>query len=185
MKKDFKKELRKQARIIRSELDISYISRQIVENIRKENFYNDAKNILAYCPFGDEVDITALFEDKYKNWFLPRLEFSSKSLYFHKYNITDSLVVNEFGIPEPLKDTEYADLSIIDLVFIPALAVDNKGYRLGYGAGFYDRFLSHINSEVFKVTPLPLELFYEKIPSDSWDIPVNAVATEHKVIWIK
>ncbi|MEI7475146.1 MAG: 5-formyltetrahydrofolate cyclo-ligase [bacterium] len=180
-----KAEVRKIARLIRSNINICEISRDIVEQIKKEDFYKNSKNILAYYPFGDEVDITNLFSDETKNWYLPRLEFKTKKLKFYKYKSDDFLEKNEFGIFEPAIDKEKLILAKTDLIIIPALAVDMQGIRLGYGAGFYDRFLIGLKHNTCKITAIPEQLVCEKLPADSWDMPVNYIVSQNKAYFIK
>ena len=64
---------------------------------------------------------------------------------------------------------------MIDLVIVPALAVDKNNYRLGYGGGFYDRFLR--DKSVTKIVCIPKELIVESVYPEKFDIPVDIVVT--------
>ena len=76
------------------------------------------------------------------------------------------------------------DPSIMDVVLLPALMVDNCGNRLGYGAGYYDRFIPGLRKDCVKIVPLPNELFISSLPNDHWDIPVKAIVTQEKTIFL-
>ena len=90
-----------------------------------------------------------------------------------------SLRESPFGIMAPHAGVE-VDPSSLDLVIVPALAVDGSGHRLGYGGGYYDLFLSEA-SGIF-VTPVFREQIVDEIPSDAHDIPVHFVVSEDGII---
>ncbi len=71
------------------------------------------------------------------------------------------------------------DLQNIDLILIPAVACDRRGYRLGYGGGFYDRWLP--NSTGLKVGIVFEEFYLDEIPIDIWDVPLEAIGTESMI----
>jgi 5-formyltetrahydrofolate cyclo-ligase len=63
-------------------------------------------------------------------------------------------------------------------VVVPGLAFDRAGHRLGYGKGFYDRFLAQLNPKVIKVGLVPSQLIFEQLPKDPWDQPVDYLVSE-------
>ncbi|MBL7699471.1 MAG: 5-formyltetrahydrofolate cyclo-ligase [Chitinophagaceae bacterium] len=87
---------------------------------------------------------------------------------------------NEFNIPEPVSD-EIIEPQLIDVVFVPLLAFDNKGYRVGYGKGYYDRFLPQCAQDVVKIG----FSFFESIESitdvNEYDVPLNYCITPTSV----
>ncbi|TYP54196.1 5-formyltetrahydrofolate cyclo-ligase [Thermosediminibacter litoriperuensis] len=90
---------------------------------------------------------------------------------------TGELVPGTFGILEPEKD-DGLDPEVIDLVVVPGVAFDRRGYRLGYGAGYYDGFLPRLRPEVKKIA-LAFELqLTEYIPAEKHDIRMDAIVTE-------
>lgn len=180
-----KQECRDYAKQIRNKINIVSMSNKICENLKKQDFYKFSENILSFYPAKNEIDLRPLYQDSSKKWYLPRVEMSSKSLIIHKYNYNDILVKNNYGIPEPPESSEFIDPYKIDIAIIPALMVDKNGYRLGYGAGFYDRFISGLRKDCLKIVPVPEELFVKTLPHDSWDIPVDKVITQDDLYIVK
>ncbi|NMH27608.1 5-formyltetrahydrofolate cyclo-ligase [Flavobacterium silvaticum] len=113
----------------------------------------------------NEVDtefLLTLLQGKDKEVVLSRSDFESHQM--HHFLLTDStrIIVNEYGIPEPEDGIEVPP-NKIEAVIVPLLAFDANGQRIGYGKGFYDRFLSDCNSNVLKIGVS----FYDI--SDSWE----------------
>lgn len=169
-----KQELRKIAKQIRQKLDIQKISKNIHKMLFDLPEYHKAKNIFIYHSFQDEVNTLDLFNDKEKNWFIPRI--SNDNLLVCKY-CSDSLIENNFGIKEP-STSVIEELSSIDIVILPALMADKKGNRLGYGKGFYDRFLNSLNHTPLKILLLPEEVLQEEIPCEQHDCKVDLIITQ-------
>ena len=96
----------------------------------------------------------------------------------------DALRSAQFGIPEP-EVALVCDESNLDVVLLPLLAFDERGYRIGYGGGFYDRFLQRLSLQ--GVTPCRIGLSFllqkvDAVPADSWDEPLDGVVHEHGII---
>lgn len=179
-----KSELRAFAKSKRSSLSINKISQLIIKNIKSLSVYENSKNILSFYPFNSEIDLREFFIDQSKYWYLPRVDNFFKNLEIKKYKYNDTLVINKWGVSEPEESLDNLDPGLIELVFLPALMSDKNGYRLGYGAGFYDRFLPLLKSNCIKIIPVPDDLLIENLPYDSWDIPADYVITEKQIIAI-
>ncbi len=164
-----KNDLRKNAKYIRETLSISEKSELAVAQIRKHSFYKNATNILIYYPLKFELNLLALLDDK-KNFFLPRV--CGQNLQICPFKKGDKLEKSRFNVCEPCSTPITPEQ--IDLAIVPALMADSFGYRLGYGGGFYDRFLTK-NSNIKTILPIAKELFVEKLPHECFDIPVNDV----------
>ncbi|MCE3283032.1 MAG: 5-formyltetrahydrofolate cyclo-ligase, partial [Chitinophagaceae bacterium] len=89
--------------------------------------------------------------------------------------------LNEFGIEEPADGWEI-DPKEIDLVFLPMLICDKRGYRVGFGKGFYDRFLALCREDVVKVGFSYFEPVEQVDDTHQFDIPLNFCITPDKVI---
>jgi len=88
-----------------------------------------------------------------------------------------SLEEDSWGIPTPIK-ASLADETNIDVVIVPLLAFDKNGHRVGYGKGYYDRFLSEITAH--KIGVSLFEVLYEPLDIDQYDIPLDVVITPTK-----
>jgi 5-formyltetrahydrofolate cyclo-ligase len=96
------------------------------------------------------------------------------------YSPEDTLVLNKWGIPEPVQGKQ-VNTQLLDVVFVPLLAFDEKGNRVGYGKGFYDRFLEECKNDVLKVGLS----FFDPIESiddiGPHDIPLDYCVTPNKI----
>jgi len=139
-----------------------------------------AKYILLYYPHKNEVNILPLFQRlKGKTLLLPRTD--SKDIFPITVNCLKSLKKGKFGIPEP--EGSPVEIEKIDVVIVPAVAFDKKGHRLGYGKGYYDRFLKK-----FKGTKIGVAYDFqvvEKLPKEEHDVPVDLVITPSRIIKVK
>lgn len=106
----------------------------------------------------------------------PRVNLKSLKMYHYPFTGSEGLERNSFGIDEPAESTPIAPRDI-DVVLVPLVAFDKKGYRVGYGKGFYDRFLAICRPDVLKVGLC----FFEPLPTiedtGEHDIPLNYCIT--------
>lgn len=166
---DSKINLRTMAKSIRKNLDMQAISFSAVAKIRQLDFYKSAKNILIFYPMKNEINLLELLNDD-KNFYLPKV--CGDKLFVCPFLKGDKLEKSCFNTEEPC--TNPVNPNILDLVFLPALIADREGYRLGYGGGFYDRFLSE-NPSVLSVLPIAKELYVEKLPREEFDRKADIV----------
>jgi 5-formyltetrahydrofolate cyclo-ligase len=140
--------------------------------------FQQAQNILAFTSFRQEPDLSSLWQRfPNKNWGFPRC--LAKNLIWHQVPIADfenNMRSGAFGILEPCHDLPLMDLENIDLILIPAIACDRQGYRLGYGGGYYDRWLPE--STGYKAGVVFNEFYLDELPHDNWDVPLEAIVTE-------
>jgi len=137
--------------------------------------FESAGAILTYMPMRGEVDLRPLLEAyPAKKWLLPRIQ-SEGRMVFHTYD-PGRLVRHAYGMLEPAADLPQVPPGEIDLALAPALAYDPRGYRLGYGGGFYDRFLGEFKGVSLGVTYQALIL--EALPVDRHDIRVQYIVSE-------
>ena len=148
--------------------------------------YKDADVILLYFPTRSEPDISHLADiarrDGKKIAF-PISVTKDCTLDFRFISSPDELEIGAYGIREPRADAERATLSERTLCIVPALAVDTDGYRLGYGKGYYDRFLSAFEGNA--VVAIHSSLVCERLPRNDTDIPVKTIITETGAIRLK
>lgn len=154
-------------------------SDRLCSHLANSAWFAQPRTILAYFSFRQEPDLSPLFCLPHR-WGLPRCE--GKSLIWHLWQPNSGLLplqTGTYGIPEPHPDAPILRPDEIDLILIPAVACDVKGYRLGYGGGFYDRLLSTpawsqipTIGIVFEFARLP------RLPIDPWDRRLQAICTE-------
>ena len=171
-----KKELRKKAKEIRHSLDMETISGKIVENILKLDIYKTAKHVMLFYPLKHEVDLLKLLYDD-KSFYLPRVK--GEKLLVCPYKKGDELTISRFETEEPT--TEPIDADILDVIFVPALMADKNLHRLGYGGGFYDKFLSKNALGSKRIVAIPNALILEKLPSEYFDAKIDIIICEDNV----
>ena len=158
-----KTDLRIWAKSIRKTLDMDKISNNAVRLIRENSLYKKAENILIFYPMKYEVNLLELLEDN-KNFYLPKV--CGKRLLICPFKSGDKLEKSDFNILEPCSIS--VNPNILNLIILPALMADEAGYRLGYGKGFYDRFLGE-NPDIKTILPIPKELFVTSLVHDDFD----------------
>lgn len=166
---DSKSDLRKKAKCIRKSLSIAEKSTIAIEKIRENTLYIPAKNVLIYYPLRYELNLLALLDDE-KNFYLPRV--CGENLQICPFKKGDKLVASSFNICEPCSNS--INPRNLDLVVVPALMADKSGFRLGYGGGFYDRFLVK-NNTVKNILPIAKELIVEELPHEEFDIKIDEI----------
>lgn len=181
-----KKELRLKNISLRNSITPEHLSEQsllLANNLLKLPIW-DFSYYHLFLPITDkkEVDtsyILSILQGKDKNIVLPKMTDDQKLTHFL---LTDNTIIkpNKWGVPEPLDGLE-VPVTKIELVFLPLLAFDNKGNRVGYGKGFYDIFLKECNPNVVKIG---LSLFEaEEIIDDIApnDVPLDYCITPNEV----
>ncbi len=167
-----KQQLRKQTKEIRSKLDMKSLSKELTLKLKQTIEYQNAHNIMIFYPLEKEVNLLSLLDDNTKNFYLPKID--GNELLCCRFDKKTELCDSCFKTKEPLSDSD--NKSILDLIIVPALAADKNNYRLGYGKGFYDRFLNSFKDiRPCTIVCIPKELIVETIFPDEFDIPVNKV----------
>jgi 5-formyltetrahydrofolate cyclo-ligase len=135
--------------------------------------FQEARSVLSFLAFRNEPDLTALMNAyPEKQWAIPRCV--GQDLAWHRYPAP--IAKNKYGIPEPEGDSPVFNPATADLCLVPLLAWDSRGYRLGYGGGFYDRFLAVYPLETIGIAHRAFGM--ERLPCEpAWDIPLKAVCT--------
>jgi 5-formyltetrahydrofolate cyclo-ligase len=193
-----RQKLRKAIRLQRRQLTLSarnLCARRLAQQVCKDPLVMNSRHIAAYLPADGEIDTNPLIEGLLalgKVLYLPILvTFSDRRLWFSAYTPGDRLVNNRFGIPEPER-AHYRRIKPVslDLVLTPLVAFDARGHRLGMGGGYYDYSFAFLNSRHHWKKPRLMGLAYEfqrlpQIDAESWDVHLNAIATERRVYYCK
>ncbi|MED0738612.1 5-formyltetrahydrofolate cyclo-ligase [Aneurinibacillus thermoaerophilus] len=146
-----------------------------------------AQRLFTFLPFRDEVRIDAFLEacrDEAKNIYIPKTIVADKQMLPYLFVGWDSLVEGPYGIREP--DTDRSELwsgEAFDIIIVPGVAFTERGERLGYGGGFYDRFFAQLKGP----PPLLIAPCFEVqittfLPVESHDKKVDIIVTECRTI---
>lgn len=187
-----KKELRKHVLSVRGQIDAKAReekSRKIVEHLLNFPSLNDVNLIFSFLSFGSEVDIRSFLEESIragKKIAVPKAWLKGRVMIPYLFESWSSLKPGLYGIMEP--DPEAAQEVTheeIDAIIVPGVAFDRTGGRLGYGGGFYDRYLAGFK----KCPPLIAVCFSEqlldKVPIKSHDYRVDYIVTENGILSTK
>ncbi len=163
------------------------INRQILHNIIASQYYKNAETIFTYVSFGSEVDTSALIKEALSNGkrvAVPKCNLSEHTICFYEIKSLSQLKEGAYKIPEPSDELlENGAVKLIekaDLAIIPALAFDKRGMRLGYGGGYYDRFLKDFDGISIGVSPR--QCITEKLPTGEYDCAVDVVFCPEEMI---
>ena len=151
--------------------------------------YRSAQTVMLYAAVRGEVDTGALMArviSDGKKLVLPRAVPETRELELRRVSDPPSeLAPGNYGIPEPLSGTEIIPAESVDLVAVPGVAFDRRGNRLGYGAGYYDRFLGRRGGGGSPPAPRPVAVglafefqVVDELPAGEHDRSVHILVTE-------
>lgn len=152
------------------------VQRRVIGSLSFATF----ENIAFYYPIRGEVEIWLLLQEFYKRnggVFFPKVvEHNLELVRCHEGT---SFIKGSYGIPEP-PDVSSVSESILDCIFVPGVAFDRQGFRIGYGGGYYDAFLSRFPC-------LKIGLAYDfqlidRLPVHEGDVPCDGVVSESEII---
>jgi len=181
-----KKQLRQELKLKRKEIaDKADKDKAVCKNLLNSNDYKQADTILFYAALDDEINIDDCITeaiDEGKKVALPVCTDDAGHMDFYYINSLEDIKNGSFGVREPdilnsVKVTDFENAVCI----VPAIAYDTLGYRLGYGKGYYDRFLENYVS--ISIGLCYNELVVEKLPADKFDVPVDKIITENDIIF--
>ena len=172
MKSELRKQVLHEMRALSQEQKQA-IDQALTELLLQHPFYKEAKVIATYLSFPHEFQTQELIEQALKdgkNVLIPKT-YPKGRMDFVVYD-PQQLVKTSFGLLEPQGDLEVVDASQIDLIHVPGLAFTTEGYRIGYGGGYYDRYLEYFSGHTLStIYPCQIQDF---IP-ENHDIPVQEV----------
>jgi 5-formyltetrahydrofolate cyclo-ligase len=171
-------------------------------HLQSSSLFAKAKTVLAYFSFRQEPDLSPLIlpspptalpcrdvacyvstregsrsRGEGKRWGFPRC--AGDTLSWHLWRAGEPLQKGAYGISEPDPNAAIIEPDAVDLILVPAVACDARGYRLGYGGGYYDRLLSLPIWSSKPTIGIAFEFAYlPQLPIDSWDRPLRGVCTE-------
>lgn len=160
---------------------IKIASSKIQDNLRKIEYYRNAKIFGGYYAIGSEVrtqDILQEILNSGKELALPKVE--KDNLLFKKISGFSDLEVGNFSVMEPKDRCDTAKR--LEVILVPAIALTREGYRLGYGFGYYDRYLHDKRSK--KIALSYSKQLVKSIPHDDHDVKVDCIVTEDEIIYL-
>jgi 5-formyltetrahydrofolate cyclo-ligase len=153
----------------------------VQEHVVKSSEFQAAKIVGAYFATGSEVKTDLLIGEARrlgKVVALPRTE--GDMINFYEMSSTNELIAGRFGIMEP---QPVHPARRMDLLVVPGIAFDKKGYRLGYGKGYYDRYLSEKKPQFTIGLAYNFQLL-ESLPHDAHDAKMDAIAIEDGILYV-
>ena len=170
--------------------DIARAQKEILDKILFEKIISlkefcEANIILAYYPINDEINTVPIIEyalREEKRVALPISSTVDYTLTFRLISSLDELKNGAYSIPEPTEDAEIFNNETKALCIVPGLSFDRSGNRLGYGKGFYDRFLSEFNGTT--VGLCYSEFLLNNLPTDKNDRTVDIVVSDTEEVYL-
>ncbi|PAV29060.1 5-formyltetrahydrofolate cyclo-ligase [Virgibacillus profundi] len=166
-----------------SEAEKQNIERKLTENLLSSELWTYAKCIGITMAQGFEWNTKAIIEAAWKQnktIAVPKCSPKEKKLTFYRLESYDQLEVVYYNLLEPKPvESNVVEKANIDLLVVPGLLFDKKGYRIGFGGGYYDRFLMGYSNETVSI--LHSSQLVENVPAEPFDIPVQHMITEKEV----
>lgn len=179
VRSDAKQAFRRRALANRAALNIDH--RRLVNAVRR---FLDALDvdgwIVTFDALAGEPDLAALFDDEPRR----RLALTRTPTAGHDLTVHDGRSPRErhrFGFEQPIDSARPIDDADVSVVLVPGLAFDRLGGRLGFGGGYYDRFLARLSTDVMRVG-ISDGFILDRVPSDEHDIAMTHLATEAGVM---
>ena len=145
-----------------------------------------AETVLLYAPLADEIDVRIIAETAWargKEVAFPLCDPETRNMTYHIVSSFDELEEGTYGIMEPRADAPKFDGSRPAVCFIPALLFDRAGYRVGYGKGYYDRFLHRFGGS--KIGLVYSDFILARVPRGKFDLAVDLLVCENGVRTLK
>ncbi|HPJ01387.1 MAG TPA: 5-formyltetrahydrofolate cyclo-ligase [Candidatus Limiplasma sp.] len=180
-----KQKLRQALRALADALPQAYLTRSdraIEARLLSLNAWKRAKRVFIYVSMGREPDTRGLLQAALaegKTLAVP-LTFADGIMEARVIRSLSDLKPGRMGILEPTDSAPLLPPDEIDLIVVPCIAADRQGYRLGYGGGYYDRYLA--NTRFTKACLCREQLLQAALPHDAYDIPMTMVITESDIM---
>jgi 5-formyltetrahydrofolate cyclo-ligase len=165
----------------------------VANQVCRQPAFLNSNRLACYLANDGEIDPQHIIQTAWKfrkQVYLPVLSPFQSKLYFAPYQAGMAMSINRFGIREPAcNPVKWVTAWQLDLMLLPLVAFDENGNRLGMGGGFYDRSLAYRQSRTRSIRPKLIGLAHElqreeQLAVNSWDIPLDMIATEERIIKI-
>jgi 5-formyltetrahydrofolate cyclo-ligase len=167
--------------------NITTFSKKIIGTLMNTPEFINSKNIMLYLSFKNEVNTYPLVTwclDNDKIVIAPYcIESERKIVPFEINNLTNDLTKSTFGVMEPKHDIlKKANTQDIDLIIVPGVVFDIHCNRIGFGAGYYDRFLPKKSKNTITIGIAYDYQVIDNIPTNEYDVPLDFIITEKRII---
>lgn len=152
----------------------------ILQRFIREDLFKDAKSIGITMSMGHELDTRWLIDyaiKQGKKVYIPYCDYKTKQMHFVRFTSNDDIVKDSFGID--IMNHQQESGTQPEVVVVPGVIFDEDGYRIGYGGGYFDKFLSQYSGQTVS---LVFEFQLGEVLIESHDIPVSMIITEHRII---
>lgn len=184
-----KDSLRKKVLAERSKIDKEQrlsMGNTIIDTFKSTDFYKNAEMIMIYISFGTEIHNHEFIKDALaegKKILVPVTFHEPRMMKPSLLKSFDDLEPGYYNILSPKEESiNYVDKSEIDVIIVPGAIFDKEGYRIGYGGGYYDRFLADL--KIPKISFAFEMQLTDEVPKEDFDVPVNYIITEKRFIEI-
>ena len=153
---------------------------RLAEYIQQFGEQDRTLKILVYHSIGSELDLQRLIAFNFKKpiqWLLPYCP-DKNTISIRYYDPSRTLELDALGIPAPDDQSILAEENQIDIALVPGLCFDRKGYRLGYGAGFYDRLLPRLTEATSIGVSFEEQIFRGIMPIEANDVQLHGLVCE-------
>ena len=167
--------------------EIEQKSQDIIDQVLHLHEYVRARGIACYVNKDSEVNTRPLIRatlDQEKRVLIPVVKKGDIELFFSEIkDLGSELAPGTFGILEPKPENVHpVSLDTVDVIFVPGIVWDREGYRLGWGRGYFDRVIKNLPQHVRSAGLAFNMQLIGKVPRDQFDVPVDMVVTESRVI---
>ena len=179
-KKEIRKTILKKRRAL-DENEVKYLSDMICEKLKSSDIFADAEDLCLYMPINNEVDVPAIAEEarrQGKRLWLPRVD--GETMDFFRYDEDTVLVTGSYDIMEPDSD-EMLEPDENTLIIMPGAVFSESRDRIGYGGGYYDRYLEKYPQCITAAVCYDFQIL-ESIPSEEHDRKPDAIVSEKRII---
>ncbi len=189
-----KNQIRKELLGRRAALDTAQVSRRsssVVNSVGSLEAWRDAREALLYWPVRNEVDVRPLVKDLWERGdrvFLPCCRDDCPGeMDIGVVRAESDLIRGAYSIHEPdSQKCEFPESVSPDIVIVPGVGFDRRGFRIGFGGGYYDRFLARPEAASCLVVGVCYDFqIVESVPAEDWDKPVHVICTEGEIIWLR
>ncbi len=163
------------------------LSLRLCENVCSLKIFREANAVLSFSPLENETDVSPINEAALslgKILALPRCVKGTRKMDFYTVRTQSDLEKGSFSVLEPKPDRPLflPKGGIKALCIVPALAYDSDGFRLGYGGGYYDRYLSEYGRDLTVIGVAYGDFLTESLPHGELDVAVDAVVTDREIL---